>query len=311
MDKMPPTHPVRRRPMSLRYLLGPLHPNRAAAFDAPRREGRCLTFGAADCDIALRPEETWTDLLLRLPSGWVPDLIVLDLNYSTVPACLWEASLPLVALAPDWQLHWHFLRLALPLCSLVLTDSPGVEVMRREGIHHARQARFFGLQGIFAEPAPEGLPPRDIDILFVGNMQRSVQRERLSWLARVARLAPKWRVKILQGVHGEAYRDLLRRSRIVFNRSVRGEWNLRVCEAGAQGALLFQEAGNHEMRGEWTHGVDCIYYDEKNLESLLEHYLSHEGERAAIAQAGKQKALAYTLESDWHRAEGLIESHWP
>jgi hypothetical protein len=38
----------------------------------------------------------------------------------------------------------------------------------------------------------------------------------------------------------------LQRVKIVLNRGVRGECNLRAFEAAAAGALLFQEAGNRE-----------------------------------------------------------------
>ena len=78
-------------------------------------------------------------------------------------------------------------------------------------------------------------------VLFVGNLHPAVQRERMPWLARLAGLGDRRRVVIQTGVFGEAYRALLARSRIVFNRSIRGECNLRVFEAAAAGAL--QAAG--------------------------------------------------------------------
>ena len=120
--------------------------------DGPRRRGRCLTFGpGGGCDVRLLPGESWADLLGRLPAGWSPDFVALELSYATVPVCLWDAPVPLVALAPDWQLQWHFLHLALPWCSLVLTDAAGVGVMARQGIGQARRLNFFGPQGLFAE----------------------------------------------------------------------------------------------------------------------------------------------------------------
>jgi hypothetical protein len=75
----------------------------------------------------------------------------------------------------------------------------------------------------------------------------------LPWLGRLARLRVKWRVEIHQGVFGEEYWKLLRRARIVFNRSIRGECNKRTFEAPAAGVLLFQEEGNREVP-EYFHG---------------------------------------------------------
>ena len=62
--------------------------------------------------------------------------------------------IPLVGLAADWNLLWHGYRHALPRCERVLTDAPGVKVMRRRGWAHGRAANLYG-----PEPALLGLPP--------------------------------------------------------------------------------------------------------------------------------------------------------
>src|SRR5262249_14205976 len=154
--------------------------------------------------------------------------------------CLWSAPVPLIGWAPDWNLLWHGYRRRLRGCDLVLTDTAGVEAMGREGIEQARAAILFGCGRSFVEAMPvDG--HRDIDVLFVGNLHPAVQRERLPWLGQLARLADRRRVVIQTGVFGDDYRALLARSRVVFNRSIRGECNQRVFEAAAAGALLFQE----------------------------------------------------------------------
>ena len=57
---------------------------------------------------------------------------------------------------------------------------------------------------------------RDIDMLVVGNFNSAVQRERMPWLGRLARLSRRCNVVMRTGVFGENYRRLLARSRIVF-----------------------------------------------------------------------------------------------
>jgi tetratricopeptide (TPR) repeat protein len=298
--------------MPLRYLVGPVTPSRAANWQAHRDQGRCLTFHAgAGADLVLAPTDTWETLLTRLPAHWRPDFIVLDLGYTTIPVCLWDAPVPLAALAPDAQLQWHFFRRFLPLCQLVLTDTAAVQAMHRLGITEATQANHFGLQDVFARPVPASSERRTIDVLFVGNLHPAVQRQRLQWLGRLARLGGRWNVHITQGVHGEDYRRLLLRSRIVFNHSVRGEWNLRVGEACSCGALLFTESDNLEMPGAWKHGEDCVFYDEDNLEALLEHYLTDEDQRAGVAESGRRKAETFTFAAMWEDVVARIEEEWP
>jgi glycosyltransferase involved in cell wall biosynthesis/predicted Zn-dependent protease len=305
-----------------RYLFGPV----TAAFavqnlDRQRCDGSCLTFGSEPgVDLAIAPGDTWAEVAERLPRGWSPDFLVLFLWYSSIPRGLWSAPVPIVGLAGDPNLLWHYYRLRLPpSCDLVLTDTTGVEVMAWEGIGQARAANLFGWGGAGLQPAgaTEGrlqtcpTPERRIDALFIGNLHPAVQRERLLWVARLARLAERWNVQIHQGIFGDEYRQLLGRARIVFNRGIRRECNMRTFEAAAAGALLFQEAENREVPEYFRDRRECVYYTDENLEELLEYYLEHEEERRAIAEAGRARVTEYTFENLWDGALETIEREWP
>jgi hypothetical protein len=137
-----------------------------------------------------------------------------------------------------------------------------------------------------------------------------VQRDRLSWLGRIARLAGRFNVVIRTGVFGDDYRVLLRRAKIVFNRSVREECNQRVFEATGAGALLFQEEGNREVPEYFEPGREYVAYGDDNLETLLKHYLTHEEERQTIAAAARERVRGYSSESLWERTLATIESEW-
>jgi hypothetical protein len=298
--------------MSRRYLFGPstaafadqkLHPQRKA--------GACLTYNpTGDADLLVRATDDWQTIAARFPAGWQPDFIVLNLGYTCVPACLWTAPVPLIGLAPDWNLLWHAYRHRLRQCDLVLTDTLGVETLLREGIPHALAANLFGCDRSYVEePWPE--VPRDLDILFVGNFNPAVQRQRLPWLARVARLAGRRNVLLAGNVFGADYRRLLARARIVFNYANRGECNLRVFEAAAAGALLFQEEGNREVPALFRHRQECVYYNSDNLESVLDHFLEHEDERRPIAEAARAAVRQYAFSHLWEQHLERIEAQWP
>jgi GT2 family glycosyltransferase/Flp pilus assembly protein TadD len=296
------------------HLFGPI----SAAFAAAelrdlRRAGRCLAFGpepAPGLDLVVAPGDSWADVRARLPAGWAPDFVALHLPYAAVPPALWSAPLPLVGLAPDWTWLWHGYRAALPLCDLVFTDSAGVAALARQGLTSARRAQLFGLgPEWFEDDAPA--VTRDLDVVFAGNPHPSIQADRLPWLARLARMAGRRRVHIAAGTFGAAYRALLRRARVVFNRAARGECNRRAFEAAAAGALLFQERGNLEVGDFFRDRRECVFYGDDDLEGLLEHYLTHEDERAAVAAAAQQRVRVCAFADLWGRALASVEQGWP
>jgi glycosyltransferase involved in cell wall biosynthesis/tetratricopeptide (TPR) repeat protein len=298
--------------MSRRYLFGPvtgafadqkLHPQRKA--------GACLTFNpTGDADLRIAATDNWQTIAVRFPAGWQPDFVVLNLGYTCVPACLWSAPVPLFGLAPDWNLLWHAYRHRLRQCDLVLTDTLGVETLRREGICHTLAANHFGCDRSYVEEAWLKVP-RDLDVLFVGNFNPAVQRQRLPWLARLARLSRRRKVLLTTGVFGADYRLLLARARIVFNHGIRGECNQRAFEAAAAGALLFQEEGNRETPAFFRDRQECVYYNADNLETLLDYYLEHENERRTIAEAARAAVGGFTYAKLWEQHLERIEVEWP
>jgi GT2 family glycosyltransferase/predicted Zn-dependent protease len=296
--------------MPLRYLFGPVSKLYAEQnLQGPRQAGTCLAFNAdGDVDQTITPADSWEDVQKQLPSGWLPDLLVLNLPYTTVPECLETAPVPHVALAPDWNLLWHYYRACLPAYDLALTDTRGVELFHQEGIYQAHVANLSGCERFLVETAwPDG--PRDIDILFVGNLNPAVQRERAPWLTSLARLGQRWRVEVRTGLFGESYARLLARSRIVFQFSARSKCGRRAFEAAAAGALIFQEHGNRELPHYFRDRHECVYYHPDELQRLLDYYLRHEEERRALAQAARARVAQCRFEDFWAEALGTLEQH--
>jgi GT2 family glycosyltransferase/Tfp pilus assembly protein PilF len=296
--------------MPLRYLFGPVTRDHAEQnLHGPRRAGTCLAFNAeGDADLRIQPGDRWEDIRGRLPAGWEPDFVALDVAYTTVPAGLWAAPLPRVALARDCHLLWHAYRRCLPACDLVLTDSWGADVLAREGIRQVRVANLCGCERSHVE-APPADGPRDVDVLLVGNLNAAVQPERMPWLARLARLGR--RVLVRTGVPDDSYARLLARTRIVFQHSPRGKAGRRAFQAAAAGALVFQEEGNRELPAYFRDRQECVYYRPDNVEELLAHYLDHEEERRALAEAAQARTRHYRFEDFWEELLGRLEGEWP
>jgi SAM-dependent methyltransferase/Flp pilus assembly protein TadD len=70
------------------------------------------------------------------------------------------------------------------------------------------------------------------------------------------------------------------------------------------GALLFVNGDNPKVSSYFKDGVDCVFYNSENLESLLSHYLANETERLKIAETGH--ARAHSEETFRDRAREII-----
>jgi GT2 family glycosyltransferase/predicted Zn-dependent protease len=297
-----------------RYLFGPVSLTFAEQNLArQRRAGACLAFDAEGrTDLAIGPDDTWGRICSRFPPGWKPDFVALNLPYTSIPDAVWSAPVPLVGLAADWPLLWHYYRRRLRACDLILTDPAGVAALAREGIPHAQPANLYGYERAFLDlPTPPAATPRDIDVLFVGNLNPGVQRGRLPWLGRLARLGKCWRVAVRTAVFGDAYRRLLGRARVVFDHVSQPRCSRRAFEAAAAGALVFEDAGNPEMAGLLRDRQECVCYRDDDLEALLEYYLGHEDERRKLAEAARSRVADCGFEDLWAAAVGLVERELP
>ncbi|MBN9517627.1 glycosyltransferase, partial [bacterium] len=270
---MPPT----------RLLFGPVDPAWAARFLSADPNVRWVGHDATG----------WGAVAARLPAGWEADALVVRPGYASLPAWVWTAPVPVVALAHDPDLLWHTYRGLLPLADLVLTDGPAVGRLHRAGVSHARPANLYGLDADWLAEVDAPPADRDIDVLFVGNLNPAVQGERLPWLGRVAELGDRFHVVIRTGVFGAEYRALVRRAKVCFNRSIRGECNQRALEAAAGGAVLLQEAENAEVPVYLAPGAEYVRYSAADLEDTIARVLADGAGRAAVSARARARARGY------------------
>ncbi|MBI3463241.1 MAG: glycosyltransferase, partial [Planctomycetes bacterium] len=142
---------------------------------------------------------------------------------------------------------------------------------------------------------------REFDVCFVGNEFPGPRADLLGTIQR----------KFLKTFVGQRYMDQMAKtysaSRIVFNRSVRNDINMRVFEALACGSLLITndlcDNGQSEL---FRSGVHLeTYRDADELTDKIRYYLAHDDTRERIAAAGRQEVLArHTYR---HRMERILD----
>jgi spore maturation protein CgeB len=71
--------------------------------------------------------------------------------------------------------------------------------------------------------------------------------------------------------------------------------------------LIFQEAENRELPTCFRDREECVYYRSDNFEELVTYYLEHEEERAALANAARQRAQTWRFEEFWQEQVAAFE----
>jgi glycosyltransferase involved in cell wall biosynthesis/predicted Zn-dependent protease len=298
--------------MPRRFLFGPVNAEFAREKLATfRAAGACLCFDTQPgVDIVVGVSGSWDEVYRQLPPDWQPDYLAVFLQYRLIPAWVWAAPVPVIGVAGDWNLLWHHYRSLCRWCDAIVTDQVGVPLFRSEGVKIAREGMIYGLDASYLDACQSESPDRDIDIAFVGNFHPVIHRERLPWLERVGRLGERWKVRLETSLSRMEICQLLKRTRIAFNRSIRGECNSRVFEAIAAGALLFMEEENREIRDYLAEGEEYVSYNARNLEDKLNYYLEHESERHRIATAGQKRSGICSFGAQWQKIEDVLSGDW-
>lgn len=254
--------------------------------------GRMLVDGVHfPFDVAFDPSTgSWDELAALLPRGFEPDVVLLWWpDQEPLPAGLEHCPAPVVGVMSDYNLTLPYVAGLWPFFDLLLCDRAGQDLFTRLGFgnvaYWCQYAHKRPFHGVWADAGP-----RDIDVGFAGNLNPIVQRERAPWLARVSGLAARGvRAEVRGGVHGADYGRFLNRCRIGWNRSIRGEMNLRAFEVPACGALLLMERENLEIADFFTPGEECVLYGADDFETVVAELLGDRARCERIAAAGHRR----------------------
>lgn len=240
---------------------------------------------------------TWDDLVTD--AGFIPDVVVAA-DKSTPPFVTGMEKFPCLTAfySVDSHIHsWHphyaqafDIRLVSLRGHLPLFADAG------------RAADTVWWSPPYAKPQDIPRPPDPAkplrDVLFVGNVNKSVNPERHVFFEALAPLVPGLRVE--RG----AYRDLYPQANIVLNHAISGDLNFRVFEALGCGACLVTPFVRHGLEDLFQNGRDLFIYDQNDipaLAALLRTLLKHPERRKTVAAQGHDTvAAAHYMR---HRAE--------
>ncbi|MCR9244896.1 MAG: glycosyltransferase [bacterium] len=287
------------------------------------RDVELVTYGPADrmlvdgvhfpFDVEFDPSAgSWDELAAKLPPGFTPDLLLIYWpDQEPLPAGLEHCPVPIVGVVSDYNLALPYLAGLWPFFDTVLCDRAGQDLFRRLSFADVKYWCQYAHKRPFHRLMPE-VGPRDIDIGFAGNLSPSVQRERAPWVERVRRLGDEnVHASLLSGLHGRNYGSFLNRCKIGWNRSIRGEINLRAFEVPACGAVLMMERDNLEVRDFFVPDEECVLYGDDDFEQQVLELLLDDDRRKRIAKAGHHRAQQHRLGNRIGEVGQLLASQTP
>jgi FkbM family methyltransferase len=201
-----------------------------------------------------------------------------------------------------WAIDTHlnlpwYLKRAQDFDFVFAAQRDGAQSLRRAGITSARWLPLACDREMHAKQSVE----KTFDVSFVGHVFPGPRAELLALIQK----------RFPQSFIGQRFFEGMAltysASRIVFNRSIRNDINMRVFEALACGSLLITNDLNDNGQGElFQDGTHLVAYrDAAELVEKIDYYLAHEGEREQIAAAGRAEAL--TKHTYRHRMQRLLE----
>lgn len=293
-----------------RILLGPIRSSEMGGQYLRRALANhsVITFAEQDADITYDYSMvTFDQILSALPEGWQPDLVLIwSPEYQGLPLGFERCPFPIVGAIGDWNMSFRCLKELAGAFDHLFTDQRGTERFRQAGIQNVDQALLFGFD---PKSHYRMLEEKKLyDVTLIGNMNPDVHGERARWAAKLAPMTEHFCVKLFSGVYGEDYTRLLNQSKITFNRSIRGEMNMRAYEAPACGSLLFYEEENTEVHQVFEDGKHCVLYNEENLIERLTYFLTHDAEREKIVDAAYERVQSFRYEDQLERLLQKIEA---
>jgi tetratricopeptide (TPR) repeat protein len=210
----------------------------------------------------------------------------------------------------DWNLNVPLVLSNIKKFSVVFIDRAGYETLGKYSI----PANFYPVPifSVFAKcynlNCQDLTNKKKIDVLFLGNLNPGIHAERNSLLRKILLLPPKFKVVVGSGLYDEdLYCKALLGSKIVFNKSVRREMNMRVFEAPRTLSLLFLEDSNIETPLYLEKWKDYIPYTQDNIYELLIKYLENDEEREKIVMRAYEKIKEVDQGKIWNEIISVIK----
>ncbi|MBI4667220.1 MAG: glycosyltransferase [Nitrospinae bacterium] len=220
-------------------------------------------------------------ILPRLPQGFKPDFLLwVETGLGRAPVNLHKLDIPKAAYLIDTHVHPE----------RDIENSRGFDVVFVAQRAYIPLFQAAGVKNVHwlplaCDPEIHGKRPMEKtrDVGFVGSL---TDERRVKLLMR---LAEKMDVQ-----YGRLFlremADFFCGSKIVFNNAIKNDLNMRVFESMCAGAMLLTDNADG-LTDFFRDKAHLVIYGDGDIVDLAGHYLAHDTERDAIAEAGRREVL--------------------
>ena len=234
---------------------------------------------------------------------FVPEVVLcIEASSDLVPSDVAELGIPTIWYGLDAHLHLSkHAALAKVFDVVFLSHKSCVEELRRGGLANVEWLPFAADPSLYESGSHE----KRFKVAFVGTLDPRLHPERAVLLETIRRnFSPVFIGQAFLKDMGRIYQGAY----IVFNKSIRGDINMRVFEALASGSLLvtdqLDDPGFAELFRDGEHLI--TYQTEHEMVKKTRYYLDHPDEAEKISANGCR--LARERHTYEHRAEVIVQA---
>ncbi len=186
----------------------------------------------------------------------------------------------------DWHQQTKAIMQSLPFSDLILADEFGAGLLKANGFERTAITQW---QGVNPGPQrPDSRVERDIDLLFVGDLDYNIAYERNRWLDRLAILSDGFNIVFLPPQPEDKLVELCQRTKIVFDSTLSGGISHLALVGASCGALVMLHSENTVGLSCLKPDVHCVTYSRDTLEDKFLQMLRDQKRRENIANSASK-----------------------
>jgi glycosyltransferase involved in cell wall biosynthesis/ubiquinone/menaquinone biosynthesis C-methylase UbiE/thioredoxin-like negative regulator of GroEL len=237
-------------------------------------------------------------VVTQLPDGWSPDFYLwVETGLSDIPADLCEHEFPKACYLIDTHIHFErHLEIAQNFDFVFLAQKDYVQSMLDAGVKNVIWLPLACDPEIHGKVEVD----KEFDVGFIGTISKNPDRRNIL----LKKLEKQFDLNCQRKFMNEMA-EHYSKSRIIFNNAINNDLNMRVFEALCSGSLLVTDsAPGSGLEDFFKDKEHLVIYDDKNLETVVSHYLNNNAEMDKIAKEGRKEVLA--KHTYLHRTERMI-----